>query len=44
MKCKINVLGDNFYGMAVLDIVIALKRKFACDRICLFVNFIPWFL
>jgi len=44
MKCNINVLGDNFYGVTVLDIVIALKRKFTYDRICLVVNFIPWLL
>jgi hypothetical protein len=41
MKCNVNVLGDNFYGVTVLDIVIALKCKFTCDRICFFVNFIP---
>jgi len=41
MKCKINVFGDNFYGVTVLEVVIALKHKFTYDRICLFVNFVP---
>jgi len=36
--------GDNFYGVTVLEVVITLKHKFTYDRICLFVNFIPWFL
>jgi hypothetical protein len=49
MKCNINVLGDNFYGVTVLDVVIALKHKFTYDRIlfvCEFhtLNFVDWIL
>jgi hypothetical protein len=42
MKCNINVLGDNFYGVTVLNVVIALKRKFTCDSICLSVSYLDY--